>query len=62
MRLSVRAHTKKHVYLIADKNYPSTFACEIEGGDYGVVIEEPRIPKGESDTPFTDWVRSRKSS
>jgi len=39
---------KKHVYLIASKNNPSTFASEIERSDYEVVIEERR---GEIDVP-----------
>lgn len=37
---------KKHVYLIASKKNPSTFACEIASGDYEVRIEGRR---GETD-------------
>jgi len=33
---------KKHVYLIADKNDPSTFVCEIESSDYEVIVEGSR--------------------
>jgi len=53
---------KKHVYLIASKKNPSTFAREIESGNYEVIIEGRRTPREESNTPFTDWVRAQKSS
>ena len=33
---------KKHVWLVASKETPSTFALEVESGDYEVIIEGPR--------------------
>jgi len=54
--------TKKHVYLVASRNYPSTFASEIEKGEYEVTIEGRRASKEETETPFMDWVRTQESS
>jgi len=56
------SRAKKHVYLVASRNNPSTFACEIEKGEYEVTIEGRRSSKEETETPFMDWVRVQESS